>query len=75
MTSFTISNENFSKIQQLNDLITEYNALSSQLKSVEKKIRTCSAMTEDDSITDVIESVNAAEDRIATIAALAGFIA
>lgn len=74
MTTFTVTKENFTKINQLNDLFTEYNVLTNHLKSVEQKIRALSVMSDDDSITDVVETVNAADDKIATVAAIAGFI-
>lgn len=74
MTTFTISNDNFNKLQLLNELFSEYNSLSEQLASVEKEIRAASVVSDDESISDVVDVVNAADDRIATIAAIAGFI-
>lgn len=74
MTTFTISNDNFNKLRLLEELFSEYETLSLQLASVEKEIRESSVISDDESIADVVDVVKTADDRIATIAAIAGFI-
>lgn len=69
---YVLNTTNYEKVNRLNSLFREYTYMKERLAVIEKEIRENAVIDEEEDFADVAESVANAEDRILTIATIAG---
>lgn len=69
---YVLNTTNYEKVNRLNSLFREYSYMKERLVCIEKEIRENAVIDAEEDFADIAESVANAEDRILTIAAIAG---